>query len=247
MRKLAKNPMSKKTQIILTTLALTLFLVQPLMAQTQEATQETEIEVGSESAESTQNLKDRIEKIVEEKTEKIKGTVDDLSKQKQGFIGEIQRVSEEAISINNSKGTKIITLTESITITKKNKQIAVENLAIGDWLIVMGYVEDDSFQAKKLIVSSISLMPKTHIVSLGTIASIKKNEVQIKDRSNADTLTLEINTKTKFEDYNGEEAKLSDFSDDLQCLVIGFEDEDDKVATTIRSLAVLDLEEETTD
>jgi len=197
----------------------------------------------SPSAQTTQTLKDRIEKIVQEKSEQIKGTMDELSKQKKGFIAEVERVSEETITLKNNKGTTIIPIDEQVTLVKKQKQIELDQIAIGDWAIVMGYMEDDTLSARRIVFSAESLMPKSPIVDLGSIKAITAKKLDFKPRIKEETVTLTINSKTNFEDYEGNEAKLSDFSEDIQCLIVGFEDDKGKVVTTIRALAPFFQEE----
>ncbi|MGD9129010.1 MAG: hypothetical protein PVJ09_00770 [Candidatus Woesebacteria bacterium] len=226
--------------IIISVIFLNSQLVKAEQDNTDSAT--TETSEASPSAEANENLKDRIEKIVEEKKDKIENTLEDLSKNKKGFIGEVTRVSEETITISTTKGTNIIPLTEDLVLVKKQKKIAVDEVIVGDWLIVMGFIEDDSFVPKRIVVSAESLRPKEHIVLLGTIKSIQRNKIDFKPRSDEETLTLDLNKKTKFQDNQGEEAKQADFIEDLQCLLIGYKDEDEAVVTTIQALAPLSLD-----
>ena len=96
---------------------LVLVIVKPAMAQ--EATTS-----GSPSpAETTQELKERIQRIVEEKSDQIKGVIDQISQQKRGFIGQVERVTEESLTITNTKGTEIIPFDENVSLLKSNQEI----------------------------------------------------------------------------------------------------------------------------
>lgn len=195
----------------------------------------------SPSAEATaKELKARIKKYVENNTEKIKGAIDQLSQNKRGFIGQVERVTQESISITNTKGTEIIPVDENVEFIKKGKNIEATDVAIDDWLVIMGIIEDEIFTPKRILVSSVSLRPRTHVVSMGTIIDQKTKEITILSRKNEEE-TFVVNAQTEFQNQDGTSASATDLTDDLQVLVVGFEDEDDSpTATKIRSL--VDLE-----
>jgi hypothetical protein len=220
-------------RILLTTLSL-LFLVLAKPAIAQEATAS-----GSPSpAETTQELKERIQRIVEEKSEQIKGVIDQISQQKRGFIGQVERVTEESLTISNSKGTEIIPFDEQVSLLKSNQEISIDDVAVGDWLVVMGLIVDDTFSPKRILVSSVSIRPKNHLVAMGTIIDQSSKEITILSRQNEE-ISFKISSKTKYQDQSGEAALKNDFIEDIQVLIIGDEDDDGKNGAVVRSLVSL--------
>lgn len=236
----------KKTFFAILIAILSLWIVAP-QTQAQKTsptpTPEASRDLGADneaSESTTQKLKERIEKIVEEKKQQIQGAISDLSHQKRGFIGEIQRVTEETVTLKNLKGTQIIPLEDSLELIKKNENINPEDLAVGDWVIVLGLVENDSFVPKKITVSSANLQPRTYFVMLGTVEEISNKSVTFLSRSQEMTQELTLNTKTDFQDIEGEDASGTDFTESMQALLIGYEEEDQKIVTVLRALAPFD-------
>lgn len=215
-------------------------LAQNTDSKPKSATKSTDLELSAEASDSTiQNIK----AILKKKADQIQGEISDLSYQKRGFIGEITRVTEETLTIKNKKGTQIIPLTDDLKLIKKNEEIITEDIAVGDWVTIMGLVENDTFAPKKIYISSTSLQPNDHFIMLGTVEEISSKSLTFKSRSQEVTQDLIINTKTDFQDNQGEDAFLKDFDENMQALLIGYEDEDGKIVTKLRALAPFDKEQ----
>ncbi len=220
---------------IIFSLLITVVLISPQIINAQEAT-----DSGSPSPEeTTQELKERIQRIVEEKSDQIKGVIDQLSQNKRGFIGQVERVTEESLTITNSKGTEIVSVDEEVTLLKNNQEISIDDIAVDNWLVVMGVIEDDAFSPKRILVSSASLRPKNHLVTLGTIIDQSSKKITILSRQNEE-ITFNIDSKTDYQDQDGKDASSNDFIVDLQVLIVGNEDDEGKDATVIRSLVLLE-------
>jgi hypothetical protein len=170
---------------------------------------------------TTQKLKERIERVVEEKREQIKGVLAELSDKKRGFIGEIQRVSEESITLKTRKATHIIAVADTLSITKQGKTIKTSDIAVGDWAIAIGSLEDDEFKPERLLISSTSLLPAPKVVALGTVSDINKTKLTVITRLNSETKEFLITKTTKYQDLNGTTIKATEVTSDLQVLVVG--------------------------
>jgi len=192
--------------------------------------------------ETTRQLKERIQRIVDEKKDQIKGVIDDLSQQRTGFIGEVQRVTEESITINNQHGTRILPIDDQVTLRRNNNDIEISEIAVGDWLVVMGVEADDAFVPLRILASSTSLRPRSHVVALGSIADISRNSLTLLSRT-GEEVEFVTNTNTSFQDNDGEEVLVSEFVEEMQVIVVGYEDKDDKILTVVRTLAPLTVTE----
>lgn len=193
---------------------------------------------------TTENLKKRIEKLVEEKRDQIEGVLLEFGVRKRGFIGEVQRVSEDSITVKSKKGTEIISV-EGVSLRKSGKEIQVNDIAIDDWVVVLGYIENDAFLARRILVSGTSLRPDPQIVEVGTITASDRTSFTLETRGTQEILTVKTNTNTEYQDIQGNEIARTDVTADTQALVVGFDREGDKVATIIRILTV--VEDEPTD
>jgi len=188
-------------------------------------------------AQTTQNLKERIEKIVEEKRDQIEGILDELSGRKRGFIGEIQRVSSETITLKTNKGTQILSVTSDLTLTKAGNKISLDAVAVGDWAIAIGTMADDEFQPERLVISSTSLWPSKQIVTLGSIENLTKAEITITPRSGTEKKTFTLTKNTSYQDFNGDALKVTQLNDDQSVLVVGVTNDKGDEARTIRLLS----------
>lgn len=197
------------------------------------------------SSATTEKLRERIEKIVDEKRDQIRGVIDEFAEQRRGTIGQVTRLSEESITITTKKTTEIIPVDDTVTLLKDGSEIEIDEVAVDDWLVVMGVIIDDAFQPVRILVSSDSLRPDTPIVELGTITTIERGEFTISPRDQSDEFTIEITSSTEYQDIEGTEIELTDITEEMQALIVGFENEDnERTATLIRILTVADLEPE---
>ncbi len=186
---------------------------------------------------TTQNLKQRIEKVVQERREQLQGALDDLSQKKRGFIGQVTRISEGNITVKNQKGSQVISVPEDVSIIKKGKKILITEIAVDDWVILMGYGSSDNFRLRRMIVSSDSLRPNNHIVVLGMIESLTDKQIKLVPRNQTDALTATIDKKTRIQSFEGKTIKTKEISADTQAFMIGTVTADGTTANLIRSLA----------
>lgn len=232
---LAPIPKMNKTKKLL---ALTcLFALNLSLANVAHAQKATS------SPQTTQNLKARIERIVEEKKDQITGIINNLDSTKQGFIGQVIRISEEAVTVKTNKATRILPITSDVELLKGTTKMKLADLAVDNWLVVMGVVEDDNFKPIRILVSTEDIRPRSYLTALGTISESDKTTFTIVPRDNPEAIEVTTNTKTVYEDLKGEEIKRTDIETDMQALVIAYDDEGDKIATRIRVLTVITQDE----
>ena len=207
-----------------------------VMAQT--ADDET---TASSSADTTQNLKSRIERIVKEKQDQIKGVIDNLSFQKKGFIGQVERIAEESLTIETIKGTQIISITDQVELIKNNKPIKLTDLEVDNWVIVMGYIDDDdSLIVRRIVVSSESLRPHSYFVQLGTIQDLTKTKLSFTPRSGEAVVEMAMDKTSAYQDYQGKKLAVTDLTENLQVLVIYYQDNQGFHLKTLRLLSSLE-------
>ena len=211
-------------------------LTTPTVVTAQSESEETP--KASESA-ATEELKKRIEKIVEEKREQVKGVIDKLTAEKRAMIGEVQRVTDETLTIQSSSGTAILPL-ENVALLKNDRPLAIDDVAVGNWVTVIGSREKNSVQPDFIFVSSKSLQPKPQVVLIGTITQVSRSTLTVQPRAKETAKTIRVTSATDIQTPDGEAAALSDLANDLTILVAGFATEENVEASTIRSLAPLE-------
>lgn len=233
-----------KTFTIGLVLTAQLVLIQPTMAvaQTKTATASTKATptpAGGATATAsgtTQKLKERIERIVDEKREQVKGVLSEITADRRGYIGEIQRISAEAITVKSSKGTTILPLSDDVSLTRKNLPITVEDIEVGQWALVIGSTEDDTFVPESIIVSTTSLRPEPRFVTLGSITTLSKTQLVLTPRGGTETETFILAKNTQYQDLDGAPIKLDQISEELQAIVVAVDKDSTKTATTVRLL-----------
>jgi len=213
--------------------------VTPVLAATSTPSASPTQTTSPAPAETTQKLKDRIEKIVEEKKDQIMGALDDLSSKKRGFIGEVQRVSAESITIKTNKETQIISLTQGATVTKSGKTLPIEDIAVGDWVIVISKLQNDELVPERILVSSGTLRPTPQVVTIGSVVDLDRITLTITTKQNGEEKEFIITKNTEYQDANGDRIKSTAVTSDLQALVVAEEAKAGNELKVVRILAPL--------
>jgi len=197
--------------------------------------------MAQDSAEETQSttdsLRERIQNIVEQQKEKVQSVLGELSNQRRGFVGQVVRVSEETLGLDVRGATRIVPLDENVILMRNGAEINTESVEVGSWAEVLGIVNNDSFIAKKITFFTTSLLPKPHFVSLGSLKTIKTNSLDFQPRGQETILTVSLNRTTVFQNSEGEETRNTEFVEDDQVLLIGYQENDDTIITVMRALA----------
>jgi hypothetical protein len=231
----------KKISILLTLFVFVVFSSINFVYAQENSSETDEIINDSKTSTASESIKE-IRKIIVDNIEnkKVQGAIDNRLNRKISTIGQITRITDDAITIKNISGTKILSLDNNPKITKLGKEINVDTIEVENWAMVLGKLEDDNFTPHFIFIFSKTLRPKNQSVMIGTITSISKSELNIIPRSGDKEITLKISTNTNYQDFDGEEAKVGDFSTDINVLTSGFEDDNGITISTLRSLAPLD-------
>ncbi len=192
----------------------------------------------SSGDQTKQGLMDHISKIMEQRREQVKGVMDKLGQQKRGFIAEVKGVMGTNLTVSNPKGTQILTITSNIIIVKENKKATIDDIAIGDWVIVMGYTDaQGNFSARRIIVSSQPLQPTLPDTVVGTLQTINRISAVFLPRRSQAAGTYLLNSATHYQDFQGKSITLSGLKVDTEYLVLSTTNKDQRTATLIYSLA----------
>lgn len=192
--------------------------------------------------ETAENAIEEIKKRIEKNTQMVKGAISSALGRSHGVIGEVLRINDGVLTFKNQQGTTILPISESeVVINKKDTITPLTDIAVGEWVTVLGYRTGDTFTPRFISVSETSLRPKTQVVLLGIIEEISSRSIVIRDRATGELKTFSSSKTSKFEDVDGEKAAVTDFDVDVNVLAIGFDDEDTEYElTTLRSLAPLE-------
>ncbi len=226
------------------TITLSAFLVYALFAMTifwgvvpvraQQTTGDTATQSGDLVNEE---LTKRIQKVLVEKREQVKGAINSLIAEKRAMIGEITRITDDAITIQYQDATTIIPLSESVMLIKNNAEIKLSEIVVGNWVTLLGNKDKTTIDPEYVIISGTSLLPKEQVVLLGNVTKIDKNALTLQPRGEESTRTIQFTKTTVFQSSDGKTIKVSNLTTDLAVLITGTVVDEKTQALTIRSLA----------
>ncbi|MFH2118549.1 MAG: hypothetical protein ABII10_02340 [Candidatus Paceibacterota bacterium] len=188
-------------------------------------------------SETTNTLRERIEKIVEQQKEKVESVLGEFPNQMRGFVGQVVKVSETTLTLENRGVSRIVPLNEALVLMRSGSKITADKIEIDSWALVLGKMENNSFVPKKISFSVNSLLPKQHIVYLGSVKDITAKKLDFQPRGQEKVITTALTTKTAYQNSEGVITRSSEFVEDDQVLLIGYQDENEIIITVIRALA----------
>jgi hypothetical protein len=227
--------------ILMVGLGVGIFIINPpfLSAATKSGTTSESTSSAAQLDEDTQGAIEELKKRIEKNSDKVKGVINSLLYKHKGMVGEVQRVTEETVTIRTQEGTTILPINDDVEISRQDKNIAVDDVAIGNWVTVMGLEKDTNFSPRFIEISVDSLRPKPQVVRLSVITEISNTLLTLMPRSSNETIKATLTKSTKFEDADGEAASLKDFEADMHVLLVGWETDSGVEVVRIRSLASL--------
>lgn len=166
---------------------------------------------------STRSAVNRVKEILEE-TEQTQN-----QRKRRALVGMVERVTTESLTLQTLKGEQVIKLLpEKTTIfsTPKPQPMQMQDIEIGGYAIVMGYINsDDVVEARRILVSPTMLFPPKKRVVIGTVQNISSSLLSIMTRMQKEE-KISLSKKTVYEDKQGESLKRTEIQEDDEVLVI---------------------------
>lgn len=196
---------------------------------------QTELENNQEASE--ESTISNIKKVIQDKQLEL-GQNGQQRASKQAYLAQVKRVSAETLTVKNNKGSKIIPLSNDLEITKAKQVVSVDKIVVDDWVIVYGVMENDTFVAKKVAITGKDFTQDNRKVVLGAITELYPNNLTINPRASEEKISFALDKNTKYFDLTGESARINDFYEDLQCLVVAKADRNGKmIISSLKALA----------
>ena len=142
---------------------------------------------------AVQQLREKVKEIVREKIEEVK------MGQKRAFFGEISQISGSVITITNPRGERQIKVSEDTKILSiGRKEIKLQDLEIGSFVIAMGYLGDNGILEARRIVVIEKPKPPAREVAFGKVTDISAEEkiLTVKNEKKGITYTVVVTEKT---------------------------------------------------
>lgn len=179
-----------------------------------------------------------IKKIIKDKNnlQKVKGAISQSVNRNFAILGEVTRISGESITIKDRSGTKILPVDESIPILRESKRIKIDDVAVGNFTLVLGRNESEIFTPKIIYIYTKNIKPEPQNVYIGIIKKISKTELEISPRSQDSDKKFVINKNTKYVNDEGDVIKFEQIEQDTTVLVTTKRLENSEEVLTIKSL-----------
>lgn len=175
---------------------LTIFFFLPFSISAQEST--------SSAEDITEKVKERLEKVAKE-GEVLGESV------KKAYVGTLQSLTQNTLNIKTADSTKQAAVTASAKIIgAKREALKIDDLEIGSFLIVMGYLTDkDVLDARRVVVSekpkalpyAVSLTKYTKSLETTKDATFtqtfegNQSEIELTDLKTDDSIIVIMNEK----------------------------------------------------
>lgn len=184
---------------------------------------------------ATESLKDRIDRILETRQEKLK-ELELAGQRRRVFIGEVQRITEKTVTIHSRRGNQSFTVGSEVVLSKSGKAATIDDIAVGDWIAVIGFAEKETIQPQVVVISTASLAPVDRDTTIGSIKSITKTQIVV-TRPSGSEITFTTAKNTEYLNANNEAIKRETLQTETQVIVVSKPDDSTNPALTIKSLA----------
>ncbi len=199
----------------------------PLFAQ-----DDSDDSVSSSVDDKVQGLRDTVK-------EKVKEQIDEIKKDnKKGFAGTVDKIADQTLTIQTKDGPVVITTNKETEIINEEKQtIGLEDIKLEDYLIAMGYLNQEAVLAAKRLVLTPKPDQDNREVAAGIVTDISENGqlVTLKNDNKIKTYTILINSKTEINQKKDGQIEKSQFKNIVKgdfLIAIGTpEEENGKIIT----------------
>lgn len=156
--------------------------------------------------------------------EKVKETLQTLAKDPRAVMGTLAQPSNNGFEIKTQDNMTRLVSTNSDTkyyqVTKGvKKEVKAEDLAVGAFVVSLGYQNQDVLSAQRVIGYDQSPLTFKKQIYFGKVTSLGKNTVTVKSLKTSQEQTFKITSKTDITVSNQdktEELKFSDIKSDIK-------------------------------
>lgn len=177
--------------------------------------------------------------------EAVQEKIEEAQNKPKAYLGIITDIVENTVQIKNLEGEiKQIAVSDQTVFVKINnakQTLKFSDIAIGDFLVNMGYIDSNSvLDAKRVLVTSEPVKPE-RVSVFGIVASIGKNEITLTKVGSEDQLSIspEKGAVVTSESEKGiVKSRFSDLSEGSTILAVGSKSADTLSARTIHVVAL---------
>jgi len=165
----------KYTKLTIGLMVLMLLLAVKSSSLAQQSTPDASPSGTISPEEVTENVKERIKKVVTEQNGKVEN-------EPRAVVGTLQSVANGTLTIKTKTGVRLASVTEDTTFVQNpgSKKATREDLAIDDFIIAMGYLGDDNvLAAERVVMASEAPATPAKKVGFGRIKLINLDDDEL--------------------------------------------------------------------
>lgn len=127
-----------------------------------------------------ESLQDRLRRAAEDKTDEAKKILG--SSDRRAIVGTLKDLSSNTLTIQlKNGGTRMSSIGESAVVLRQGKAAKLEDLAIGDYVIAMGYLTTgDVLDARRVVAVDKPTSQPARMTLVGTISSVNEKSASLK-------------------------------------------------------------------
>lgn len=162
---------------------------------------ENEIVRSEKDATVSANIKERIEKVLGENVQ--------LDRNTKAIIGRVTRINVEFLAIETVTGEAQTAVMQEGQVTvvnlSTNRSAQLTDVEIGAAVTVLGYSQDNAFEAKRILISPASIIPPPRAVVMGIIETVSASSLTILPQpgQNPEPVEIPLSAKTVYRDDEG--------------------------------------------
>ena len=195
---------------------------------------------------------DLIKQKVDERIEKAVSNAEEATKQ--AFVGEIEEIANATLTLKTTSGEEKTKVAEDATILNSDRdEIDLEDLEIGEKVIVMGYMDDQGILEARRVVVIEEFQTSESEAIFGIVTDISSEEKILTVKTKDETLyTVEMDSEVEIsQTLNGdkETADFKDIKENDSLVIIGETEENAKkmITASLIHLITSEVEEEVTE
>ena len=177
--------------------------------------------------------------------EAVQEKIEEAQNKPKAYLGTITDIVENTVQIKNLEGEiKQISVSDNTVFVKINnakQTLKFSDIAIGDFLVNMGYIDANSvLAAKRILVTSEPAKPE-RVSVFGIVTSIGKNEITVKRVNSEDQISISPETGaivTSESEKGIVKSRFSEIEEGSKTVAVGLFEEDILSARTIHVISV---------
>jgi hypothetical protein len=170
--------------------------------------------------------------------QKVQEKVEEVLLNPKAYLGTVTDINEQTLQIKTDSGEiKQVFVTSEATIIKTgktSKEVKLTDIAIGDYIVAMGFKNGNNvLQSQRILITS-PLGPITRKIILGSITKLTKNNLVLVSQNEENTITFTADTIIyQIKNANLVKIKTTDLETDNRIIVVGENKEKSFEARTI--------------